>query len=122
MKKLRSLQSDFEKSQRNEVDRIRKQYTRNSPTEDERKEQNEVDRIRKQKKKKQSVRYRAAQSCENVKVHCLGSMNVECTACAGLHFSEEKVKGKSTFNDCCSHGNCLLEELPVIPDELQNLL
>ena len=48
-------------------------------------------------------------------------MNVECSVCTGLHFSEEKVEGKSSFNDCCSHGKCLLEELPVIPDELQNL-
>jgi hypothetical protein len=47
--------------------------------------------------------------------------HLECSVCTGLHFSEEKVEGKSSFNDCCSHGKCLLEESPVISEELQNL-
>lgn len=47
-------------------------------------------------------------------------MNVECSNCGCLHFAEEKVQGKSTFNDCCRHGKFpdTVVTWPPYPDEL----
>jgi hypothetical protein len=58
----------------------------------------------------------------HVEFYSVGSMDVECSHCGALHFAEEKVKGRTTFNDCCRHGTIPagFPSWPDYPDELKH--
>ncbi|XP_057329849.1 uncharacterized protein LOC130670458 [Microplitis mediator] len=57
-----------------------------------------------------------------VSEHYLGRMNILCTHCNACHFPAEQVANKkNSFNDCCSHGEVLLENLPDMPLALKSL-
>ncbi|XP_044591967.1 uncharacterized protein LOC123270098 [Cotesia glomerata] len=54
--------------------------------------------------------------------HYLGLMNFICRHCGAHHFSKEQVANKKdSFNDCCSHGEVALADLPQSPSVLKNL-
>lgn len=55
-----------------------------------------------------------------VPFYSVGHLDVECSNCGCLHFAAEKVRGKSTFNDCCRHGKFpdTVVTWPPYPDEL----
>ncbi|CAG8743290.1 27144_t:CDS:1 [Gigaspora margarita] len=43
--------------------------------------------------------------------HCLGSIEIECSQCQALHWTEEKVASSvlfSIFNTCCANGKIKL--------------
>jgi hypothetical protein len=57
---------------------------------------------------------------EVVPFYSVGPMNIECSNCGCLHFSSERVQGKSTFYDCCCHAKFPdgLTTWPDYPEEL----
>ncbi|XP_011858756.1 PREDICTED: uncharacterized protein LOC105556283 [Vollenhovia emeryi] len=78
------------------------------------------------KRKVQNFRanYKGFQNIDyhNLNQHYIGKMDEECQHCRAKHFHAEKVHNKgNSFNDCCSHGKVILEPLPSLPNELQQL-
>ncbi|KAB0792783.1 hypothetical protein PPYR_00660 [Photinus pyralis] len=54
--------------------------------------------------------------------HYIGAMSVTCMHCSAKHFPSERVANKgNSFNECCNHGEVLLQPLPVFPTILQSL-
>lgn len=69
------------------------------------------------RERRQIIRNRAATYQElDINEHYLGEMDTKCIHCGALHFEKEKVANKgNSFNDCCSHGDAMLQKLPDIP-------
>ncbi|XP_051153690.1 uncharacterized protein LOC127276975 [Leptopilina boulardi] len=58
----------------------------------------------------------------DVQEHYIGPMDVLCEHCEARHFAAERVsRKKNSFNDCCSHGEVVLEPLPEPPTILNEL-
>ncbi|XP_044597971.1 uncharacterized protein LOC123274430 [Cotesia glomerata] len=52
----------------------------------------------------------------------IGQMNVKCRHCNAKHFVAEKVANKhNSFNNCCRHGEVVLEPHPEFPELLKSL-
>lgn len=49
-------------------------------------------------------------------------MDVLCRICEAKHFAAEEVSNKESFNDCHSHGDVILENIPEPPYELLSLI
>lgn len=55
-------------------------------------------------------------------LHYLGLMNIQCSYCQAKHFEGEIVShGRSSFNDCCSHGAVPVASFDKFPVELRCL-
>ncbi|XP_074109289.1 uncharacterized protein LOC141534044 [Cotesia typhae] len=58
----------------------------------------------------------------NIGENYLGPMSLTCSHCTAKHFSAEQVANKKhSFNDCCSHGEVALDDLPDVPVPLKHL-
>ena len=84
----RANMSEVEKAQRRLTD---KEAKRNSIT-------------KKAQESRDVARALAYGDARGVKEYRLGSLDQRCSNCNALHWREERVQGKQTFNDCCRHG------------------
>lgn len=64
---------------------------------------------------------RAART-SHIRKHYLGTMEVRCSSCQAIHFKQERMRGKTTFDDCCRHGRISIDQSDGnFPDLLKRL-